>query len=150
MKFMKLSTKGRYGVRLMLDLAAHYGERPVLLREISQREDISEKYLWHLINPLKSAGLIHATRGAHGGYELAKAPAEITVKDIFEVVEGPICLVDCVEKPATCERSDFCVARDLWGDASRVLAETLAKTTLASLIERQKDKKQLQTVSYDI
>jgi len=86
---MKLSTKGRYGVRLMLDLAAHYGERPVLLKEISQREDISEKYLWHLITPLKSAGLIHATRGAHGGYELAKAPSEITVKDVFEVVEGP-------------------------------------------------------------
>jgi len=147
---MKLSTKGRYGVRLMLDLAAHYGERPVLLREISQREDISEKYLWHLINPLKSAGLIHATRGAHGGYELARAPAEISVKDIFEVVEGPICLVDCIEKPATCNRSDFCVARDLWGDASRILGETLAKTTLAMLVERQKDKKQLQTVSYDI
>lgn len=134
----------------MLDLAAHYGERPVLLREISQREDISEKYLWHLINPLKSAGLIHATRGAHGGYELAKAPSEITVKDIFEVVEGPVCLVDCVETPATCKRSNFCIARDLWGEASRVLAETLAKTTLASLVERQKDKRQLQTVNYDI
>jgi Rrf2 family protein len=147
---MKLSTKGRYGVRLMLDLAAHYGEGPVLLREISQREDISEKYLWHLINPLKTAGLVNATRGAHGGYELAKAPNEITVKDIFEVVEGPICLVDCVDKPATCKRSDFCIARDLWGDASRVLAETLAKATLASLVLRQKDKKQLQAVNYDI
>jgi len=147
---MKLSTKGRYGVRLMLDLAAHYGERPVLLREISQREDISEKYLWHLITPLKSAGLIHATRGAHGGYELAKAPSEITVKDIFEVVEGPICLVDCMENPATCKRSDFCVARDLWGDASKALAESLEKTTLASLVRKQKDKKQRKTVNYEI
>jgi Rrf2 family protein len=147
---MKLSTKGRYGVRLMLDLAAHYGEGPVLLKEISRREDISEKYLWQLINPLKSVGLIHATRGAHGGYVLAKAPSEITVKDIFEVVEGPICLVDCIEKPATCKRSDFCIARDLWGDASKALAETLAKTTLASLVERQKDKKQRQSVNYDI
>jgi Rrf2 family protein len=147
---MKLSTKGRYGVRLMLDLAAHYGERPVLLREISQREDISEKYLWHLITPLKSAGLIHATRGAHGGYELAKAPSEITVKDVFEVVEGPICLVDCMENPATCKRSDFCIARDLWGEASKVLSDTLAKSTLASLVERQKDKKQRKTVNYEI
>jgi len=147
---MKLSTKGRYGVRLMLDLAAHYGEGPVLLREISRREDISEKYLWHLINPLKSAGLINSTRGSHGGYTLAKAPAEISVKDILEVVEGPICLVDCIEKPASCKRSDFCIARDLWGDASRVLAETLAKTTLASLVERQKDKKERQVVNYDI
>ena len=147
---MKLSTKGRYGVRLMLDLAAHYGERPVLLREISQREDISEKYLWHLITPLKSSGLIHATRGAHGGYELAKAPSEITVKEIFEVVEGPICLVDCIENPATCKRSDFCIARDLWGEASKALSDTLAKTTLASLVERQKDKKKRKTVNYDI
>jgi Rrf2 family protein len=147
---MKLSTKGRYGVRLMLDLAAHYGERPVLLREISQREDISEKYLWHLINPLKSAGLIHSTRGAHGGYELAKAPSEISVKDIFEVVEGPICLVDCIEKPATCKRAEFCIARDLWSDASQALADSLEKTTLASLLVRQKDKKQHQTVNYDI
>ncbi|MDP2853459.1 MAG: Rrf2 family transcriptional regulator [Smithellaceae bacterium] len=147
---MKLSTKGRYGVRLMLDLAAHYGERPVFLREISEREDISEKYLWHLINPLKSAGLINSTRGAHGGYALAKAPSDITVKDIFEVVEGPICLVDCVGKPAACKRSDFCIAHDLWGDASRVLAETLAKTTLASLLVRQKDKKQRHAANYDI
>jgi Rrf2 family protein len=147
---MKLSTKGRYGVRLMLDLAAHYGERPVLLKEISQREDISEKYLWHLITPLKSAGLIHATRGAHGGYELAKAPSEITVKDVFEVVEGPICLVDCMENPATCKRSDFCIARDLWGDASKAVAESLGKTTLATLVKKQKDKKQRHAVNYDI
>lgn len=147
---MKLSTKGRYGVRLMLDLAAHYGERPVLLRAISEREDISEKYLWHLINPLKSAGLINSTRGVHGGYVLAKAPSDITIKDIFEVVEGSICLVDCVEKPATCKRSDFCVAHDLWGEASKVLAETLVKTTLASLVERQKDKKHRHAANYDI
>ena len=147
---MKLSTKGRYGVRLMLDLAAHYGEGPVLLREISRRQDISEKYLWHLIAPLKSAGLIHATRGAHGGYELTKAPSEITVKDVFEVVEGPICLVDCIENPATCKRSDFCIARDLWVDASKALAESLKKTTLASLVKKQKDKKQRHAVNYDI
>ena len=147
---MKLSTKGRYGVRLMLDLADHYGEGHVLLKDISKRQDISEKYLWHLIAPLKSAGLIHATRGAHGGYELAKAPSEITVKDIFEVAEGPICLVDCMETPTTCNRSDFCIVRDLWGEASKALAESLEKTTLASLVERQKDKKQRKTVNYEI
>jgi Rrf2 family protein len=147
---MKLSTKGRYGVRLMLDLAAHYGEGPVLLREISRREDISEKYLWHLINPLKSVGLIHATRGAHGGYVLAKAPFKITIKDIIEVVEGPLCLVDCVEKPSTCKRSSFCIARDLWGEASKALATTLETTTLAALVERQKEKRQRQAANYEI
>ena len=147
---MKLSTKGRYGVRLMLDLALHYGEGPVFLKEISRREDISEKYLWHLINPLKSAGLIHSTRGAHGGYELAKAPTDITVKEIFKVLEGPICLVNCMEKPETCKRSSFCIARDLWSDASKAFADTLEKSTLASLVERQKDKKEKQTANYDI
>jgi Rrf2 family protein len=147
---MKLSTKGRYGVRLMLDLAAHYGERPVILREISQREDISEKYLWHVITPLKSAGLINVTRGAHGGYELAKVPDEISVKDILEVVEGPLCMVDCVKEPATCERSSFCIARDLWDETSKALTDLLKKTTLASLIERQKYKKKHQAVNYDI
>lgn len=147
---MKLSTKGRYGVRLMLDLAVNYGKGPVLLKEISKREDISEKYLWHLINPLKSAGLVHAMRGAHGGYTLARKPDEISVKDILEVVEGPLCLVDCVEQPVTCERSSFCITRDLWGDASKALADSLEKTTLASLVERQKDKKQGLTLNYDI
>jgi Rrf2 family protein len=134
----------------MLDLAVNYGKGPVLLKEISQREDISEKYLWHLINPLKLAGLINATRGAHGGYELAKVPGKISVKDILNIVEGPLCLVDCVEKPSSCKRSSFCITRDLWGDASKALADTLEKTTLASLVERQKDKKQLLTFNYDI
>jgi len=147
---MKLSTKGRYSIRFMLDLATRYGEGPVLLREVSKREDISEKYLWHLVNRLKSAGFINSTRGSHGGYELSKAPSDITVKDIFEVVEGPICLVDCVDKPSACKRSSFCVAHDLWGDASRAFADSLAKTTLASLVEKQKDKNNHQAVHYDI
>jgi Rrf2 family cysteine metabolism transcriptional repressor len=93
---------------------------------------------------------LRITGRAHGGYALAKEPSEITVKDIFEVVEGPICLVDCIESPATCKRSDFCIARDLWGDASRALAESLEKTTLASLVKKQKDKKQRHAVNYEI
>lgn len=134
----------------MLDLAVHYGKGPVLLREISEREGISEKYLWHLVNPLKSVGLIRTTRGAKGGFELAKPPASITVKEIFEVVEGPVCLVDCIDQPATCERSSFCVARDLWADASNALAGVLGNTTLANLVEKQDQKKKNQAVNYDI
>lgn len=147
---MKLSTKGRYSIRFMLDLAAHYGKGPVLLRKVSEREDISEKYLWHLVNPLKAVGLIRATRGAKGGFELTKPPAAITVKDIFEVVEGPVCLVDCINEPATCKRSSFCIARDLWQEASMALADTLAKTTLAMLLQRQKDKQERKALNYDI
>jgi Rrf2 family protein len=120
------------------------------LRQISDREEISEKYLWHLINPLKTAGLVQSTRGAHGGYTLAKTPPEISVKDILDVVEGHLCLVDCVEKPATCKRSSFCVARDLWGEASKTLSDKLEGTTLADLVERKKIKQQKQGTSYEI
>ncbi|MRS04824.1 Rrf2 family transcriptional regulator [bacterium] len=147
---MKLSTKGRYSIRFMLDLAAHYGKGPVLLREVSEREDISEKYLWHLVNPLKSVGLIRTTRGAKGGFELAKPPSAITVKEIFEVVEGPACLVDCVGEPGTCERSSFCVARDLWREASDALAGVLSKTTLAMMVEKLEQKKRSHALNYDI
>ncbi|MBC8227953.1 Rrf2 family transcriptional regulator, partial [bacterium] len=86
---MKLSTKGRYGVRLMIDLAIHYGEGNVL-KDIAERQEISEKYLWNLTVPLRIAGLINSTRGPRGGYTLAKHPSEITLKDVVHVLEGPL------------------------------------------------------------
>ncbi len=139
---MKLSTKGRYGVRLMIDLAIHYGEGPVLLREIAKREEISEKYLSNLVNPLKARGLVEATRGVHGGYVLGKRPAEITMKEIVEVLEGSLCLVDCVEKPAACDRVALCVARDLWSEAAQGIGRILGKYTLADMVLRQKAKRE--------
>lgn len=142
---MKLSTKGRYGVRLMIDLAAHYGEGPVLLREIAKRQEISEKYLSNLINPLKATGLLEATRGVNGGYVLGKAPTEITMKEIIEILEGPLCLVDCVEKPALCSRVSHCVAHDLWREAAEGMALVLRKYTLADMVERQKAKRDKMT-----
>lgn len=138
---MKLSTKGRYGVRMMIDLAAHYGEGPVLLRDIAKREDISEKYLSNLINPLKATGLLEATRGVHGGYVLGKAPTEITMKEIIEVLEGPLCLVDCVEKSAACNRASFCSSRDLWSEAAESMSRIFKKYTLADMAMRQTAKK---------
>lgn len=144
---MKLSTKGRYGVRMMIDLAVHYGEGPVLLRDIARREAISEKYLSNLISPLKGIGLVEATRGVHGGFVLGKAPADITMKEIVEVLEGPLGLVDCVQKPTVCNRSTFCIARDLWSEAAAGLSKTLRKYTLADMAERQKAKSE--NCSYD-
>ena len=138
---MKLSTKGRYGVRMMIDLAAHYGEGPVLLRDIAKRQEISEKYLSNLIHPLKSTGLLEAMRGVHGGYVLGKAPSEITMKEIVQVVEGPLCVVDCVEKPGLCSRVSHCVSRDLWLEAAEGIARVLEKYTLADMVERQKAKR---------
>jgi len=137
---MKLSTRGRYGVRLMLDLALHYGEGPILLKDIAERQGISEKYLWQLINPLKTTGLVNSLRGAHGGYVLGKAPEAISLKAILQILEGPLCLVDCVDNPSLCDRADSCISRDIWGEASKNMQQTLEDTTLAAMVERQKEK----------
>ncbi|MDP2840509.1 MAG: Rrf2 family transcriptional regulator [Syntrophales bacterium] len=137
---MKLSTRGRYGVRLMLELALHYGEGPILLKEIAERQGISEKYLWQLINPLKTTGLVTSQRGMHGGYALGKAPEVITVKEILQILEGSLCLVDCVDNPSLCERAPSCISRDIWGEASRSMQLTLQNATLAAMVERQKRK----------
>ena len=127
-------------MRLMLDLALHYGEGPILLRDIAERQGISEKYLWQLINPLKTTGLVNSQRGAHGGYVLGKAPEAISLKAILQILEGPLCLVDCVDNPALCERAPSCISRDIWGEASKNMQQTLEDTTLAAMVERQKEK----------
>ena len=137
---MRMSTKGRYGVRLMIDLALHSGEGPVLLKDIARRQGISEKYLWNLINPLKTVGLVRSLRGARGGYLLAKEPAEISLKDIMSVLEGPLCLVDCVENPSSCKRSPTCITRDVWCEASLGFMRTLETMTLETMIDRHRVK----------
>ena len=104
---MKLSTKGRYGARLMLELALEYGKGPVLLKEVAERQEISEKYLGHLISPLKAAGLINSTRGAHGGYTLAKASKDITLAEVVQAVEGNLSVVECVSSPGVCSRVEI-------------------------------------------
>jgi len=124
----------------MLDLALHYGEGPVFLKDIAGRQEISEKYLWHLIVPLKTARLINSTRGSHGGYVLAKQPSEITLKDIVHVLEGPLCLVECVDNPSICNRAQTCAARDVWCEVSGKILQTLNSITLEEMVERQKSK----------
>ena len=146
---MKLSTRGRYGVRLMLDLALHYGEGPVLLKDIAGRQGISEKYLWQLINPLKTVGLIGSTRGAHGGYVLARPPEEISLREIVRVLEGSLCLVDCVENPAVCDRSQTCTSRDIWSEASNQISQILESMTLDKMVVKQRTKN-LESIEYSI
>ncbi len=139
---MKLSTRGRYGLRFMLDLALHYNEGPIFLKDIAQRQGISEKYLWQLIHPLKAMGLISTTRGAHGGYLLAKAPGEITLKEIMQVVEGSLSLVDCVDNAAVCQRSESCITRDVWQEATQGMVKTLESLTLETMVKRQAEKEE--------
>ena len=142
MNAMKLSTKGRYGARLMMDLALHYGDGPIALKEIAKRQGISEKYLWQLIVPLKIAGLVSSARGSQGGYVLSKNPSEITLKDIINILDGPLCIVDCVDKPEICERSKSCVTRNIWAEVSDKISEILGSITLQDMIEKQINGKQ--------
>ena len=131
---MKVSTRTRYGLRLMVCLAEHYGNGPILLKDIAKNQHISEKYLSLIVIPLRAAGLIQSIRGARGGYTLAKRPELITVADIVDVLEGEPCLVDCVKNPAQCPRVPICPTRDVWSILGEKIRETLAAISLPSLV----------------
>ena len=135
---MKISTRGRYGTRMMLDLAAHHDQGPTPLREIAKRQDLSVKYLEQLIIPLKAAGYIRSVRGARGGYTLAKKPDKISVGQIIQVLEGGLSLVDCVEDASVCEREKNCPTRDIWLRMSERLMEELSSLTLRDVLDGKK------------
>jgi Rrf2 family protein len=134
----------------MLDLALHYGKKPVLLKDISARQGISLRYLEQIISPLIAAKLIVSTRGPRGGVSLARPPQKIRLVDIIQVLEGPIVPVDCVENPGLCTRAPSCVARDVWTDLARAMHGVLESTTLADLVERQSKKEPGKELLYTI
>ena len=131
---MKLSTRSRYGTRMMLDLAQHYDEGPVQIRNVSKRENISVKYLEQLIIPLKKANFIKSVRGPKGGHMLAKPPKAITVGEIVRVLEGGINLSSCIENPEVCDRTSDCLTRGLWEEATKAMYEKLNSATLSKMI----------------
>lgn len=135
---MKISTRGRYGTRMMLDLAAHHDQGPTPLREIAKRQDLSVKYLEQLIIPLKAAGYIRSVRGAKGGYTLARKPDKISIGQVIKVLEGGLSLVDCVEDPKACERERNCPTRDIWLRMSERLMEELSSLTLRDVLDGKK------------
>jgi len=129
---MKISTKGRYGLTIMMDLAQHYGKGPVPLKSIAERHSLSEHYLEQLVAPLRNAGLVRSVRGAYGGYKLTRSPEEISAGDIIRVLEGPISLVEFTEE-------DNPARRDLWKRIRDSIAHELDSTTLAHLINYSGD-----------
>jgi len=133
---MKLSTRSRYGTRLMIQLAKNYGKGPLQIGDISEREGISVKYLEQLIIPLKKAKLIKSVRGPKGGHSLTKSPQRITIGEIVRAVEGNTELVDCITRPQVCERSNSCPTRDVWKSATQAMYKELDKTTLWHLAKR--------------
>lgn len=132
---MKLSTKGRYGLRAMVDLAIHHGKSAAYLKDIANRLDVSMKYLDHIISPLKAAGLINRVKD---GYILAKSPDEINCKDIITKLEGSLAPVECVDNPDICDKSDTCVTLEVWGALKEKMEKTLEDITLKELAELQK------------
>ena len=147
---MKLSTKGRYAARLMLDLAIYYGKGPILIKDIAERQEVSDKYLGHLIPSLKAVGLINSARGAHGGYLLAKTPGDITLGEVIQAAEGNLAIVECVAAPSVCGRIDFCVTRDIWKGISEKIMELLDSITLEDMVEMHKKKQAIHSLMYSI
>ena len=147
---MKLSTRGRYGLRALLDLAVHQGEGLVLLKDIARRQEVSLPYLEHLITPLVAAGLVKSTRGARGGVLLLRSPAEVKLSEVVQLLEGSIAPVDCVNDPKVCNRSASCVTRDIWIQMKEAMTQVLDSTTLQDLVERQRQKGQIETGMYYI
>ncbi len=133
---MKLSTRGRYGLRAVVDIAFYGRGKPQQIKRISQRQEIPARYLEQIFQRLKKAGLIKATRGAKGGYYLGKDPADITVAEVVTVTDGPLTPVRCREygrKDLPCHRAETCVVKDVWEEAGRRLEEYLASVTIADL-----------------
>jgi len=137
---IRISTKGRYGTRFMLELAAHFGNGPLLLKDIARRQEISEGYLQHIVDALKGAGLVLSSRVGHGGYTLAKPPQQITLRDILGTLEGSINLVECIDNPDVCDRSTSCVVRDVWKEVSDTFSHSLEGITLQSMVSMKKNR----------
>ncbi len=132
---MKLSTRSRYGTRLMLDMAQHYDQGPVNLANIAKRQGISLKYLEQIIIPLKKAHYVESVRGPKGGHILAKPPQEITVGEVVALLEEGTTLVECSKSPEVCERSRICPTRQLWKEAAQAMFDKLQSITLADLVK---------------
>ena len=137
---MKLSTKGRYGLKAMFELALHYGEGPIPLKNVAESQGISEHYLEQLIAVLRKNGLVQSVRGSQGGYMLIEAPRKITVGDIIRVLEGEIAPADCVtEESSTCERGDRCVTKLVWMKIRDSINEVIDGITLEDMLEDYND-----------
>ena len=135
---MRLSTRSRYGARMMLDLAEHYDQGPTRLGEIAKRQDISVKYLEQLIIPLKQSNFIRSVRGAKGGHILARTPEEISIGQIVTALEGGTELIGCIGNPDECGRSDSCLTRCIWRDVSKAIYDQLHSITLSTILENEK------------
>jgi len=137
---MRISTKGRYGLRVMLELALRHGQGPVMMSTLATSQNISRKYLHSLLTSLKAVGLVRSVRGAGGGYVLALEPSEIRVAQVVQALEGSLLPVECAKDGSVCERSETCAAHDVWEELGRAMEKVLSGITLKELAVRQSAK----------
>ena len=140
---MKVSTRGRYALRLMLDLALNNTGEPVRLKDVAKRQEISEKYLEQIINPLTKSGLVKSYRGAQGGYILTREPKDITIGEVLRILEGSLSPVDCVDNPM-CPNSDTCVSLSIWKKMKEALDDVVDNISLADMAEEYKEKNHIE------
>ena len=138
--FMKLSTKGRYCSRAMLDLALHYGNGPVSIREMAQRQEISDRYLENLMFSLVSHGLAKSNRGKGGGFVLTRSPEEVRLLEVIQAAEGSLAPVHCVDNPRECDRSEGCVTFEIWRKLKAAITEILDSITLQDMVNMHRQK----------
>lgn len=139
---MKISTRGRYALRLMIDLALCEGDGPLSLKDVAARQNISDKYLEQIVTPLSRMGLVRSVRGAGGGYLLTRKPEEYTVGDILRPLEGDLAPVECATDPAYCSRCDRCVTVALWKEIHQAVSGVVDNITLADMARRQREMEQ--------
>ena len=133
-----------------MELASHYGEGPIELKEIAKKENISPKYLEQLINPLRAAGLVKSIRGSKGGYALAKPPTDICLYDVVEVLDGPLNLVECLRDVKACQKIPTCVTRDIWKEVSEAISKIFYSITLEDMVNRKREKEGRNPPMYQI
>lgn len=141
---MKISTKGRYGIRMMLSLVLHYEKGTLSLKSIAKDQEISEKYLEQIIGPLTKAGIVKSYRGAQGGYILSRPPEEISVGEVLEILEGSLSPVECVDSH-NCPHADLCVSLTLWTKIKDAVRDVVDNTTLADMAAEYMEKHSQET-----
>jgi Rrf2 family protein len=136
---MKVSTKGDYGIRALIELTHRYGDaRPTQSAEIAARQKVPESYLEQLLTTLRRAGFIRSVRGPQGGHALVRDPKEILVSEVVEALEGPIMLSDCLDEDSACTKNGGCAQRDMWAAVRDAILGVLSNTTIAELAERER------------
>jgi Rrf2 family protein len=146
---MKLSTRGRYGTRAVLELALRYGTGPVQVREIAESQEISERYLENILNTLRKSGIVISSRGAGGGYQLSRDPSRITVGEVVRSLEGPLDVVDCTGD-RVCGRESSCVTFHVWNRLKILIEHELDSVTLQDLVKQNRQLNKIKALDYHI